>query len=64
MCGCTHTVVRITAAVHKALKPILNEMSQKIEQFDNHITTELMKINETLTEQIIINSGGLKCGDI
>ena len=34
MCGCTHTVVRITAAVYEALRPILNEMSQRIEQFD------------------------------
>ena len=34
----------------------------KIEEHDNWITTELIKINETLTEQIINNSGGLKCG--
>ena len=89
---CTHIVVRITAVVYEALKPILNEMSQRIEQFDmrlsslnesmrddlnstanmicdNNIeehdkqtTTELMKINESLTEQIINNSGGLKFG--
>ena len=91
VCGCTHTVVRITAAVYEALRPILNEMSQRIEQFDmrlsslnesmrddlnstanmicdkieehdNEITTELMKINESLTEQIINNSERLKCG--
>ena len=83
--------MRITAAVYEALKPILNEMSQRIEQFDmrlgslneslrddlnstanticdkieehdNQTATELMKINETLTERIINNSGGLKCG--
>ena len=83
--------MRITAAVYEALKPILNEMSQKIEQFDMRlsalnealrddlnsttnmicdkieehniqITTELMKMNENLTEQIMNNSGGLKCG--
>ena len=29
VCGCTHTVVRITAAVYEAPRPILNEMSQK-----------------------------------
>ena len=117
MCGCTHTVVRITAAVYEALRPILNEMREdiissmksdilvmkneiaaisqsvsnqteevktrlsglneslrddfsstenmicnKIEEHDNQITTELIKINETLTEQIISNCGGLKCG--
>ena len=91
VCGCTHTVVRITAAVYEALTPILNEMSQRIEKFDmrlsalnaslrddlnstanmicdkieehdNQTTAELMKINESLTEQIISNSGGLKCG--
>ena len=83
--------MRITAAVYEALRPILNEMSQRIEQFDMrmsaldeslrddlnstanmicdkieehniHITTKLMKMNETLTEQIMNNSGGLKCG--
>ena len=88
---CTRIVVRITAVVYEALKPILNEMSQRIEQFDMRLsslnesmrddlnstanmicdnieehdkqtTTELMKINESLTEQIINNSGGLKCG--
>ena len=40
----------------------MNEMSQRIEKYDNHITTELMRMNQTLTEQIINNSGGLKCG--
>ena len=30
-------------------------MSQRIEQFDNHITTEVMKMNQTLTEEIINN---------
>ena len=89
--------MRITAAVYEALRPILNEISQRIQQFDmrltalnkslrddfsgverelsglnstanicdkieehdNQITT---KINKSLTEQIINNSGGLKCG--
>ena len=93
VCGCTHTVVRITAAVYEALKPILNEMREdissvksdimvmkneiatisglnsranmicdKIEEHDNHITTELIKINESLTEQIINNSVCYACG--
>ena len=127
VCGCTHTVVRITAAVYEALRPILNEMREdiissmksdimvmkneiatisqsvsnqteevntrlsglnesmrddfsgverelsglnntsnmiceKIEKHDNQITIELIKINETLTEQIINNRDGLKCG--
>ena len=54
--------MRISAAVYEALKPILNEMSQRIEEHDRHIATELMRMNQTLTEQIINNSGGLKCG--
>ena len=119
MCGCTHTVVGITAAVYEVLKPILNEMREdissmkneiaiisqrvsnqteevntrlsglneslrnyftgverelsdlnstanmicdKIEIHDNQINTELIKIDETLTEQIVNSSGGLKCG--
>ena len=86
MCGCTHTVVRITAAVYEALRPILNEIREdissmkneiatisglnstanmicdKIEEHDHHITTEVMRMNQTMTEEIIKNSGGLKCG--
>ena len=54
--------MRITAAVYEALKPILSEISQRIEAHDCHIATELMRMNKTLTEQIIKNSGGLKCG--
>ena len=118
MCGCTHTVVRITAAVYEALRPILNEMREdissmksdivkiknematisqsvsnqteevntrlsglnesiiddyssverelnstanmvcdKIEEHDNQITTELMRMTQTLTDYI-----GGKCG--
>ena len=119
MCGCTHTVVGITATVYEALRPILNEIREdissvkneiaiisqrvsnqteevntrlsglneslrnyfsgverelsdlnstanmicdKIEIHDNQINTELIKIDETLTEQIVNTSGGLKCG--
>ena len=57
--------MRITAAVYEALRPILNEMS---ERFDSRITTELMKMNQTLTEVIINNresiydTAELKCG--
>ena len=40
-----------------------NMICDKIEKHDNQITTELIKMNETLTEQIIKNRGGLKCGD-
>ena len=46
MCGCTHTVVRITAAVYEALRPILNEMSQRIEQFDMRLSA----LNESLRD--------------
>ena len=133
MCGCTHTVVRITAAVNEALRPILNEMREdiissvksdimvmknematisqsvsnqteevntrlsglnesmrddfssverelsglnstanmvcdKIEEHDNQITTELMRMNHTLTKELINNresiydTAELKCG--
>ena len=44
------------------LKNTANMICGKIEEHDNQITTELMKINETLTEQIINNRYGLKCG--
>ena len=103
MCGCTHTVVRITAAVYEALRPILNEMKEdissmkseiatisqsvsnqteevntrlsglneslrddfsstenmicdKIEEHDNQIATELMRMNKTLTKEIFYNT--------
>ena len=127
MCGCTHTVVRITAAVYEALTPILNEVREdiissvksdivtikneiatisqsvsnqtedidaklnflnestrddfsgverelsglsstanmicdKIEEHDNQITTELLKMNKTLRKQIIENAR-YTCGD-
>ena len=40
-----------------------NMICHKIEEHDNQITTELMRMNQTLTEQIINNySAGLKCG--
>ena len=44
------------------LNSTANMICDKIEEHDNEITTELMKVNETLTEQIINNSGELKCG--
>ena len=58
MCDCTYTVVTITAAVYEALRPTLNEMSQRLDS----IRDDLMKINETLTEQIITNSVHYTCG--
>ena len=39
-----------------------NMICDKIEEHDNEINTELMKINETLTKQIINNCDGFKCG--
>ena len=117
MCGCIHTVVRITAAVYEALRPILNEMGNdissvkrdivKIEnevatisqsvsnqvntrlsglnesfiddfsgierevnstaymiyhKIENQITTELMRLNQTLKREIIFNHIGRECG--
>ena len=44
------------------LNSTANMICDKIEEHDNQITTELIKFNESLTEQIINNSGGLKCG--
>ena len=46
------------------LNSTANMICDKIEEHDNQITTELININESLTEQIINNSGGLKCGSI
>ena len=43
--------MRITAAVYEALRPILNEMSQRMDS-----------IRDNLTEQIINNRDGLKYG--
>ena len=54
VCGCTHTVVRITAAVNEALRPILNEMSQRFDSGLDLIRDDLMK--ENLTEQITNNA--------
>ena len=83
--------MRITAAVYEALRPILNEMSQRVEQFDmrltalneslrddfsgverglnstanviydkieNEITTELVRMNQTLKREIILTTLG------
>ena len=50
------------------LNSTANMMCDKIEEHDNHITTELMKMNQTLTEEIINNresiydTAGLKFG--
>ena len=52
MCGCTHTVVRITAAVNEALGPILNEMSQRIDNGLDSIRDDIMKVNPNLTEEV------------
>ena len=49
-------------ATISGLNSTANIICDKIEEYDNHITTELMRMNQTLTEQIINNSGGLKCG--
>ena len=53
VCGCTHTVVRITAAVNEALRSILNGMSQR---FDNGLDSI-----QNLTEQIT-NNARYTCG--
>ena len=40
------------------LNSTANMIRDKIEEHDNEITTELIKMNETLKEKIINNSGG------
>ena len=51
------------SGVERELCSTANMICDKIEEHDNHITTELMRMNQTLTEDNIINnSGGLKCG--
>ena len=42
-----------------SLNSTANMICDKIEEHDNHVTTELMRMKQTLTEEI---SGGLKCG--
>ena len=55
-------VMKNEMATISGLNSTANMMCDKIEEHDNQITTELMRMNQTLTEQIINNSGGLKCG--
>ena len=50
------------SGVERELNSTANMICDKIEEHDNQITTELMRMNQTLTEEIINNSGGLKCG--
>ena len=49
-------------ATISGLNNTANMICDKIKEHNNEITIELMKINETLTEQIINNHDGLKCG--
>ena len=54
MCGCTHTVVRITAAVYEALRPILNEMREDISSVKSDIVTmknEMATIGQSVSNQ-------------
>ena len=44
--------MRITAAVYEALRPILNEMSQRIDNGLDSIRDNLMKVNPNLTEEV------------
>ena len=50
------------SGVERELNNTANMICDKIEEHDNHITNELIRMNQTLTEEIINNSGGLKCG--
>ena len=54
MCGCTHTVVRITAAVYEALRPILNEMREDISSLKSDIIVmknEMATISQRVSNQ-------------
>ena len=44
--------MRITAAVYEALRPILNEMSQRFDNGLDSIRDDLMKVNQNLTEEV------------
>ena len=60
VCGCTHTVVRITLSVNEALGSILNEMSQS---FDNRLVHSIRDdLIHNLTE-LITNNARYTCGD-
>ena len=54
--------VKNEIATVSGLNSRANTICDKIEEHDNHITTELIKINESLTEQIINNSVRYACG--
>ena len=54
MCGCTHTVARITAAVNEALRPILNEMREDISSVKSDIMVmknEMETISQSFSNQ-------------
>ena len=48
MCGYTHTVVRITAALYEALRPILNEMKEDI---ISKMKSEIATISQSVSNQ-------------
>ena len=56
------------SSVERELNSTANMICDKIEEYDNEITTELMRINQTLTEELINNresiydTAELKCG--
>ena len=56
------------SGVERELNNTANMICDKIEEHDNNIATELMRMNQTLTEEIINNresiydTAGLKCG--
>ena len=50
------------SGVERGLSGTANMICDKIEEHDNQITTQLMRMNRSLTEKIVNNSGGSKCG--
>ena len=56
------------SSVERELNSTANMICDKIEEYDNEITTELMRMNQTLTEELINNresiydTAELKCG--
>ena len=50
------------SGVERGLNGTANMICDKIEEHDNIITTKLMRMNQSLTEQIIYNTVGRECG--
>ena len=50
------------SGVERELNSTANMICDKIEEYDNEITTELVRMNQTLKREIIFNHIGRECG--